>query len=124
MNKITRNIDITEENKYLVFIDLLSIYNPYSLLRKREKQVFAMLLEIYNKYPNLDIVDRNKLTIGYDSRQAISDKLNVSKFVVYNIMTELKEKQIIIESETGHDIINPKYAIPDLDSITFNFITK
>lgn len=124
MSKLVRDIDITDENKYLIFIDLLGIYKPYSLLRKREKEVFAMLLEIYNKYPNLDAVDRNKLTIGYDSRQAISDKLGVSKFVVYNIMTELKDKQLIIESETKNDIINPKYAIPDLESITFNFITK
>jgi hypothetical protein len=113
------NIPVGEDNKYYIILMILKMLKPFSELRKRELEVFAELLSVYNKYENLPENDRNKLTFDYEVRGQIAEKYNISKDSVYNIMMSLRKKGLI-----GDSFIVPKYVIKDIKSITFNFKSK
>jgi hypothetical protein len=115
------NIKITvqEDDKFYYILKILSILKPFSELRKRELQVFAELLRVYNKYENLPEKDKNKLTFDYEVRQEIADKYGISMDSVYNIMMALRKKGLI-----GDNYIVKSYVIPNVNSITFNLISE
>jgi hypothetical protein len=107
-------VKVTDENKFLKMLTILSTLSPFDKLRPREKQVFSELLYWNDKYKELPERQRNKLIFDYDVRRAISEKHDMSIDVVYNIMKDLKQKGFI----TGKSI-SPSMIIPNLTSITF-----
>ena len=112
-------ITVSQDDKFYFILKILSILKPFSELRKRELQIFAELLSVYNKYKNLPEKDKNKLTFDYEVRQEIADKYGISMDSVYNIMMALRKKGLI-----GEKNIVKNYVIPDIDSITFNLVSE
>jgi len=104
-----------EEDKFDLILDMLSFIPPFSGLRRREKQVFAGLLRVNEKYKELPVKKRNVLIFDYDTRQEIIEKYGMSISSLYMCMMSLRQKKIITESS-----INPKYIVHDTDQITFN----
>ncbi len=109
-------IHTTPENKYTMLLEVLKLVSPFHILRPRERQVYAELLYYNDKYKDLKPEDRNRLIFDYATREDIAQKYGISKDVVYNIMKELKQKNVI----TGKEI-SPKWLLPEINSVTFVF---
>lgn len=89
------NYPVTEDNKYYTLLNFLTYIKPFSLLNKRELQIYGELLKYYNHYKDLTHRERNKLVFDYDVRQRIMDKFETSQAVIYNTTSSLKKKKLI-----------------------------
>ena len=81
----------SEEDKFDLILDMLSFIPPFSNLRRREKQVFAGLLRVNEKYLELPVKKRNVLIFDYDTRQEIAIKYGMSVNSVYMCMMNLRK---------------------------------
>lgn len=119
-SNITIPIKTTPEDYYVKILEVIKVIPPFSNLRRRERQVYAELLYYYNLYkqPEKKLTEDeiNRLVFGYDIKEKISDKYNISKDVVYNIMKELKKKGFV----TGRSF-NETYTLRKIDNINFIF---
>ena len=119
--KLQLPVSIEEKYRYIVEI-LGSSLKPFNQLRPRERDVIGLLY--YYNYKHRDIPEayRDTITFGADVKKEIAAKLdNMSMDNLYNILLELRKKDIIIGESFNQKYLKP---IQDIDSITFEFITK
>lgn len=120
------------ENYYRMALQILSFIPPFSELTSRELDVYALLLIFNEKYSGLEERSKNKLLFDYDTYQSIADTLKkvsrfdvgdkekISRDSIYNRITMLRKKGLIIKGEGSEpDKLNPKYVIPRYDIIGF-----
>jgi len=112
-----------KHHKYLTSLQVLaSITNPsikpFSKLRNRELEVFAILLYMYNeKYKSLEPEEKNTLIFSYQTRVEITKILgDVSLDSVYNIMMNLRKHGLITKNSI---VLN--YLLPNSNYIKLNF---
>jgi hypothetical protein len=111
--ELNLKVPVGSGNKYKFTIDILSsIVAPFNQLRPKEKELFAWLLYYNNQYPDISEVDRYTLIMS--KKKEISDSMGISMDNFYNIVMNLKKKNLLLE--TG---INPRYVIKDIDKIIF-----
>jgi len=124
-------------NYYRQALQILSFIPPFSELTSRELDVFALLLVFNEKYSGLEERSKNKLLFDYDTYQSIADSLKkmskfdvgdsekISRDSVYNRITALRKKGLVIKGEGSEpDKLNPKFVISRLDVIGFKIIEK
>ena len=116
-------IDTIPEKYFHQMIEIIRILQPFTSLRKRQREVFAELLYYNHKFSQQnespEIV--NRLLFDYTTKEEISKKLSISKANLYNIFKELRKLQFIISDE-----INPKYKFKYMShsEISFKFREK
>lgn len=116
-------INTTPEKYFYQLIEILKVFAPFNVLRKRQRQVFAELLYYNYKFSSKDkdqeVVDR--LVFDFKTRQEISDSLNISKANLYNIYKELRQAGLLSKDK---DEINPKFRYSYLHYPEVKFIFK
>lgn len=117
------------DNYYRKAIEILSFIPPFSLLTPREMDVYALLLKLNEKYSTLEDKVKSKILFDYDTYQFIADSIKkmrsnggISRDNVYNHITKLRKRKLVIKTEFGYDILNPAYIIPRLEVIGFKII--
>jgi len=110
-------LPVGDRAKYHVLTEIFSFTAPFKSMSRRERQVYAELNYYYNKLPGIDPKKKNKLIFDYDTRREISDHLGVKPEQIYNIISLLKKKKLIIKNN-----LVPKYILPDVKTLTFNFV--
>lgn len=110
-------------NYYRVVLEMMSFIKPFSDMRPRQKDVYAELLKVHEKYQNYPVKERNKLIFDKDTYNDIATKLETTKEVVTNVLSELRNLGFIVKEE-GIEIINSKRLLPRVDLIGFNFIEE
>jgi hypothetical protein len=116
-----------KKEKYLRYLTILQILSsmtnpeikPFNAMRKRELEVFSILLYYYNeKYASISEAERNRLIFSYDSRVEIAKMLdNLSMDIVYNVMMKLRNLGLI----TKKNIVK-EYIIPKENSFSIKFL--
>lgn len=109
-------IPVEGSERFFIMLNLFSIFNPYKILNRREKQVLAELFYINYELRALDESKRNRLIFDFDTRRELSQKLKISQDSVYNIMSTLKKKGLL---ESG--AFNKKYILSYTDDINIKF---
>ena len=120
------------DNYYRQALQILSFIPPFSKLTSREMDVLSLLLKFNEKYEGLDERSRNKLLFDYDTYQTIADSLDklskfdmgdsekISRDSVYNRITALRKKGLIIKGEGSEpDKLNPIYLIKRTELLGF-----
>jgi biotin operon repressor len=108
---------IPVKDYFRVVVEIFDFTPPFSLLRERQKDVFAEFLRYHNEYKDYPDEVRDKLIFDYDTYQKIADKLGVKRSTVYNVTSELRALGLIIDNS-----IDKRFIIPKLDGLTFKFI--
>jgi len=123
--KMELTIPQEKHYKYLAILQVLAsitkpLIKPFNKLRKRELEVFAILLYMYNeKYKSLEPEERNVLIFSYQTRVEITKILgDVSMDSIYNIMMNLRKQGLITK-----DSIVPQYLLPSTNYVKLNFTT-
>lgn len=88
-------IQLQKDNYFLRLLELFSLFKPFSILTKREREALAILLE--ENYKRLDIPyeDRMKIIFNYETRRDIADRMKVSVFNLNNLYKGLRTKGFI-----------------------------
>ena len=121
------------DNYYRQALQILSFIPPFSELTSRELDVLALLFKYNEKYAGIvDERSRNKLLFQYDTYQAIADSLKkmskfdvgdsekISRDSVYNRITALRKKGLIVKGEGSEpDKLNPKFLLTRTELIGF-----
>jgi predicted transcriptional regulator len=114
------NIDTTPEKYFGQMMEVIGIINPFTSLRKRQREVFAEILYYNHLYQNADEDVTSRLVFDHKTKEAIANKLRISKANLYNIYNELRQADLLLK---GKDGINPKYKFRYLQhtEVTFAF---
>lgn len=103
---MTFNIDTVPEKYFYQLIEILKVFAPFNILRKRQREVFAEILYYNYKFSGKDVELTNRLVFDFKTRQEISEKLKISKANLYNIYKELRQIGLLSKDK---DEINPKF---------------
>ena len=106
---------IAKENPFLIIVELLDKIPPFTLLRSKEKELFAWLLYYNDLYLSIPIEERYILI--HNKKNVIAEKMNISIDNYYNIIATLKKKNLILE-----DKLNPRYTISSVDKVIFTLV--
>ena len=89
-------IGTTIETFYKQVVVLL---NPILKLRGKEQDVLAQLM--YSNYKHQDLNDsiRWKIIMDYDNKTEIQQNLNISAASMYNYMSTLRKKGILVDNK-------------------------
>lgn len=119
--KLQLPVSIEEKYRYIVEI-LGSSLKPFNQLRPREKDVIGLLYYYNYKHKDIPEAYRDTITFGAEVKKKIAAKLDgMSMDNLYNILLELRKKDIIIGESFNQKYLKP---IEDINSITFEFIVK
>lgn len=108
-------IPVKSENKFLVIVELLDKISPFTLLRAKEKELFAWLLYYNDLYLQIPIEDRYILI--QSKKKEIAEKMDISMDNYYNIIATLKKKNLIVDEK-----LNPRYIIGNVDKLIFDLV--
>ena len=107
----------TEPEKYFhQLIEVLKLFQPFSKLRKRERDVFgAMLYQLHLIEENGGVTSQ---LFDYKTKEEIATSVGISKANLYNIYKELRQHGLIEKDE-----VNSKYKFKYLQhkEIVFTF---
>jgi biotin operon repressor len=109
-------IPVEGSKRIYLMLNMLSTIKPFNSLNNREKQVLAELLYINHELRKLDENKRNRLIFDFDTRRELSQKLNISHDSVYNLMSTLRKKGLLIK-----DGFVKKYVIPYTEELKISF---
>jgi len=112
-NKRVIPISTTSEKFYKQVVVLL---NPILRLRGKEQDVLAQLMYYNNKYKDLDNSIRWKVIMEYDTKTEIQKKLGISAASMYNNLSALRKKGIIIKNK-----VHPNYLITPNKEFSLKF---
>jgi hypothetical protein len=107
---------ISVKDYFRVIVEIFDFTPPFSQLRERQKDVYAELLRYHHEYKDYPVEVRNKLIFDYDTYQKIADKLGVNRSTIYNIISELRNLELIKDNN-----LDERFIIPKLEAITFKF---
>ena len=89
-------IGTTLETFYKQVVVLL---NPILKLRGKEQDVLAQLMYSNYKHQDLDESIRWKIIMDYDNKTEIQQTLNISAASMYNYMSTLRKKGILVDNK-------------------------
>lgn len=116
---LTFNIKTEPEKYFHQLIEVLKVFSPFDQLRKRERDVFGMMLY------QLHLIETNggspSQLFDHKIKEEIASSVGISKANLYNIYKELRNHDLLTKDE-----INPTYTFRYLQhkEITFRFNGK
>lgn len=110
-------------NIFRPLLEIMDFIPPFSKLRPQTKDVLAELLlyyhTVYGEYP---IVERNNLLFHHDTVVKMSNNLGLKLNIFQNNIGMLKSNEIVLGLGYNKNILNEKFLLPLLESVTFKFI--
>lgn len=118
--------DSTERSFFLVYIEVISVINPISSLRKQERKLLAELMYMNNVLAK-DYKDREdhkkwNALFDYDNKLIMRERLQMAEGTFNNCLTALRKKKLLSKD----NYLDKRLRIyPDKkNSITFEFNIK
>ena len=112
----------TTRNYFRSLIVIMDFIPPFSKLRPQTKDVLAELFAyyhlIYGEYP---IPERNTLLFTHDCVQEMATNIGLKINIFQNNIGLLKKEGLILSLGYNKNVLNEKYILPELESITFKF---
>jgi hypothetical protein len=119
MNGMNININTTSEVFFRQLVELLSSFSPVKGLRNKELNVLAEVMKQNYLNKNLKEHIRRNFVFSQETKQLMSENLNISRDALNTNLSVLKRKKIM----TGDKIlIKPLQIYPDKEftfTITF-----
>ena len=113
-NNKTATLNVTLKNLFFRWLDVTKSFHK---LNNQQQQVLALLL--YHHYKLKKETTNNKilwkLVFDYDTKMKIKEELNMSDSSFQNVLTILRKKNIIVNSEIS------LIYVPELDLKAKNF---
>ena len=114
-------IEYTEDNKFLKVLEFMDHMFPFSELRRREIEVFALILEYNYKYKDYPDKEKIMLLDSPEVRKEIANRLGINIRILYTLTSSLKSKGFI----GNYNMVNETYKktlIDAGDELIINFI--
>lgn len=105
MKTLVVPIDTVKGKVYRQYLEAAKVFPPFNELRPKELDVLAELYLYNDKYQNVELTDRWKLIMHYDTKMQIKDKLGLSDANFNNILSSLKKRKLLIEKKIPNNYL-------------------
>ncbi len=109
-------------DEYNYFQKLLAIFShipPFSKLRPKELQLYALLMFYNHKYRQLPPKDRNINIFHYSTKEEMAEELNIKVSGIYNLIQGLRKMGLVKQNS-----LVAKYILPKTNVLTFLFVSE
>ena len=111
---------------FKLYIQLLSIQNPISTLRKQDRDVLATVMYnhavIASEYKDADNPKKWRALFSYENRLKMIDECNMAEAGFANCLTSLRKNKLLDADNRLHTVLR---VYPDkANSVVFNINSK
>jgi len=120
------NLKASNKAFFKLYIELLSVQNPISTLRKQDRDVLAIVMYnhalIASEYKEVDNPKKWRALFSYENRLKMVDECNISEAGFANCLTSLRKNKLLDIDNRLHPALR---VYPEkTNSVVFNFTIK
>jgi hypothetical protein len=115
-------IPVTQEDKFLWIVEILSCIQPFKSLRPKEIEAVGRLLQLTYTLKDIPKEQRNLLIFHQDNKKKMAEDMGMTIDNYYNLILSLRKKGLVDE----YGVVD-KYADRFLfigNTLTFKFIER
>jgi hypothetical protein len=110
------NVKTSSHKYFRQLLELLGSFDPFSSMRSREKDVFAILLRSNWLLKSKSKAYRDEYLLSREHRVYMATELKISDINLNMIISSLRKRGVIVDNS-----IDAKYEFKPIKELTFNF---